>query len=280
MNYRHGFHAGNFSDVFKQVTLLHLIRWIQKKESPFFYLETHAGRGWYDLSSEMAQKTQEWKSGVGKIWAEAVEPSLIPYLNVLNQFQKQHPEFGSLAYPGSPAFAQLLLRAQDGMIVCEKQREEWEFLKSYLKNDSRIQVQQQDGFLGLKAYLPPKNIKRGLIFLDPPYESDSDYQALLDGVELGLKRFRQGIFVIWYPIKQADWVQSWIRTCQARFAFPLLQLEWGIYPCDVSDVLHSSGLLIVNPPWQFAESMHAILLELSKQLGAHPKHLLRVCALQ
>lgn len=280
MNYRHGFRAGNFVDVFKHVVLIHLIEQIQKKSAPFFYFETHAGRGWYDLSGEDAQKTQEFKNGVGKIWNRAIEPSLISYENILNQFQKKYSPSAKLIYPGSPAIAQMLLRPQDEMLVCEKHIEEWQCLKSYFQTDSKTKVHHQDGFLGLKAYLPHKKIKRGLIFLDPPYESVLDYQAVIDGVELGLKRFRQGTFVIWYPIKQMEWIASWISKCRHQFSFPLLQLEWGIYPCDVSDVLHSSGMLIVNPPWQFAENMQGVLLELSKQLGAHPKHLLRICTLE
>lgn len=268
MNYRHAYHAGSFSDVVKHVTLIALISALERKDTGFCFIDTHAGPGYYDLFSELANKGKEYEGGIEKVIQQEKPPQLIKsYLYCVHQINNQltGSRFASLRYyPGSPMIARFMTRAQDRIIACELQPQEYQSLKSTFLGDKRISVHHMDGFLGLKALIPPRE-KRGLVLIDPPYENPDEFTRIAHSVPTALKRWEKGIFVIWYPIKEQIQKERFHRNLRQQISQPILNVELTIYP-DLPNHLNGCGLAIVNFPWKFTETMNALLPWLWKTL--------------
>lgn len=201
MNYRHIYHAGNFADVLKHAVLARLVTYLQQKEKAFRVLDTHAGIGLYDLSSEEAQKTGEWRDGIGRL-LEGELPAeiaaiLAPYLQSIRTLNPG-PEL--TLYPGSPKLARMLFRPQDRLSAMELHPDDYETLHRLFDGDFQSRVTELDGWLALGAHLPPKE-KRGLILVDPPFEKEGEYERLADGLARGYRRFAGGVYCLWYPFE-------------------------------------------------------------------------------
>jgi len=261
MNYRHGYHAGNFADVFKHTILIALINALSRKETPFCYLETHAGRGLYDLSSEFSQKTQEYTTGVARLMSNGVSSTnklSHPLPPIVKQYQKivtefQYPRY----YPGSPAIVKNLLRKNDRMILMEYHPEEFKYLQNIFRNDRQINLHHQDGYLGLKAFLPPKE-RRGLVLIDPPFEAASEWDSLKKVLKIGMQKFSHGIYAIWYPLKNQSTVNKFLDSLTTLGPEVLIS-ELTIYPTDAQFNLTGCGLAIVNPPWQLEDELRPLV---------------------
>ena len=182
MNYRHIYHAGNFADVLKHAVLARLIDYLKQKDKPFRVIDTHAGIGLYDLSSEEAQKTGEWIGGIGRLLKQDLPPKvaalLAPYLDAVKSLNR---ESNVLIYPGSPKLARMLMRKEDRLSAMELHPADFETLKGHFDGDFQTRVTHLDGWLALNAHLPPKE-KRGLILVDPPFEEPGEYERLVDGL--------------------------------------------------------------------------------------------------
>lgn len=272
MNYRHAFHAGNHADVLKHVVLLALCDALCSKPSPCFALDTHAGRGLYRLDGEAAQKTGEARDGIARLQAEAPRhPAIQRYLQAIRSCREQH---GLHAYPGSPWLLAHALREQDRIAVCELHPEEAAVLKTHFAHEPRITVHSRDGYAAIKALLPPRHgtlkIGRGLILIDPPYEAQLDeFDLALTALREGLTRWPQGIFALWYPIKQGRALQPFRRAAAQLPAKSALQLELLVRPDDSPLRMNGSGMLIFNAPWQFDTLMQPVLHGLCSALGEH-----------
>ncbi|MBV2208879.1 MAG: 23S rRNA (adenine(2030)-N(6))-methyltransferase RlmJ [Thermomonas sp.] len=270
MNYRHSFHAGNHADVLKHVVVLALCDALTAKPAPCFALDTHAGRGLYRLESEAAQKTGEAFDGIARLQAEAPRhPAIQRYLATIRACRSQH---GSDAYPGSPWLLAHALREQDRIAACELQPEEAAVLKGHFSREPRISVHPSDGYAALKALLPPKhgNIKyaRGLVLIDPPYEAQlAEFDTALQALREGLSRWPQGMFALWYPIKQGRALQPFRRAAAQLPAKSALLLELLVRPDDSPLRMNGSGMLILNAPWQFDSQMRPALEALCTALG-------------
>jgi 23S rRNA (adenine2030-N6)-methyltransferase len=268
MKYRHSFHAGNFADVHKHVTLLALLAALERKDKGFLYLDTHAGRGSYQLTDGSAEAA----AGVGRFLAhEPRAPELRDYAALLGRLRGGAG--GHHLYPGSPVIAALALRPQDRGVFIEQQGPEAQALNAALAAPggappaARLRVERGDGLAALRAQLPPRE-RRALVFIDPPYEEAQEFARVARAVADGLERFATGVFAVWYPIKEqrvaAAWHADWLRAIAA----PTLASELWLYPRDSRVALNGSGLLIVNPPWQTRERMRAWLPELECALAA------------
>ncbi len=261
MKYRHSFHAGNFADVHKHVTLLALLSALKRKDKGFAYLETHAGRGLYDLS----HPTEEAAAGVGRFTAmRFAAEELQSFAKLIAEFRVEHKR--SSLYPGSPLIAARELRAQDRAVFCELVLAEARALERTLQGAGQFHVETGDGFERLRAWLPPQE-RRGLIFIDPPYEETrQDFERVTAAISDALRRFETGVVAAWYPIKDrrdaASWTAAFARTVQRE----TLVSELWLYPRDSRVALNGSGLLIVNPPYQLAERMAEWLPELQSRL--------------
>lgn len=263
MNYRHSFHAGNFADVFKHVVLTELLVFLTRKPTPFCYIDTHAGASFYDLFSEFAQKNKEHKSGIEKILAlENPTPIIKRYIHCVHQLNNKisGTRFASLRYyPGSPMIAECILRPQDRMVLCELQPQIYQTLHTAFKDDERASVHHLDGYLGLKAFLPPRE-RRGLILIDPSYENADEFMRIVKLLPVALKRFPMGIYAIWYPIKDQTMVKKFHRALAALSVNGLI-LELVLYP-NLPQLLSGCGLFILNPPWQFDRAIKGTLAKL------------------
>ncbi len=266
MKYRHSFHAGNFADVHKHVTLLALLNALKRKDKGFAYLETHAGRGAYELSQQSAEAVE----GRGRFDQGDYEADeLRDFAALTADFRSQRTQ--TRAYPGSPVIAALQLRPQDRGVVSEIVPAEERMLERELTINPRMRVERADGFERLRAWLPPPE-RRGLIFIDPPYEeSRQDFDRVTAAIVDAMQRFSTGVYAAWYPIKDEREVRAWHEGFARAVAAETIAGELWQYPRDSKVALNGSGILLVNPPYQLAQRMEIWLPELRAQLDVgHP----------
>ena len=270
MNYRHGFHAGNHADVLKHLVLLALLDALKKKDAPFFVLDTHAGRGRYDLRGDQASRTGEAAAGFVRLREAKPEgpPALRAYLDAVAETAVGDAD----SYPGSPLLVAHALRDQDRLAACELQPEEAAALKAVLAGDPRCHVHQRDGYAAVKALLPPREgdtrFARGLVLIDPPYEAqEGEYAAIVAALREGLARFPQGIFALWYPIKRRATLQPLMRKLAALPARSALAIELLVRPDDSPLRMNGSGMLILNPPWKLEAAVEPALRPLAQAMG-------------
>ncbi len=270
MNYRHAFHAGNHADVLKHVVLLGLIDALKKKDAPFFVLDTHAGRGRYLLSATESRKTAEADAGILRLMGEATMPEVVE--RYLRAVEANNPVGALVAYPGSPLLIAQAMREQDRLAACELQPDEAAALKELFAKDSRVAVHARDGYTAMRAMLPPKTdsvrFARGLVLIDPPYEvQENEYPQIISHLRESLERWPQAIYAVWYPIKQRRSLQPFFRKAAALPAKSALLAELQVRPDDSPLRLNGSGLLVLNPPWQFDQALAPALPLLRKALG-------------
>lgn len=252
LSYRHAFHAGNHADVLKHYVLSVVLAYFNEKAAPYFYIDTHAGAGMYALSSEFAQKNAEFETGIARlIHAENLPQSLADYVALIQEFnQNNHLTL----YPGSPKIADSLIRAKDKMRLFELHPNDYALLLQNFNNengklDNAVKVNQQDGFAGLKACLPPPT-KRSAVLIDPPYEQKEDYQRVVDCIQDSLKRFATGTFIIWYPLLQRPEPAQMLADLAKLNLKNWLNIKLTMQaPCAKGFGMHGSGMFIVNPPY-------------------------------
>jgi 23S rRNA (adenine2030-N6)-methyltransferase len=271
MKYRHSFHAGNFADVHKHVTLLALIAALQRKNKGFLYLETHAGRGLYDLNSADTHQGAEARLGIDALRSAGCESAAIrTYLEILDRARANINANAANAgvYAGSPVLAALSMRAQDRGICCEIQAAECRALDRALNIYSRMRSECVDGYQALAAHLPPVE-RRALVLIDPPYEEQAnDLQRAGDAIGKALARLANAVVALWYPIKDDRDLSPWLAHMAAQLPVPALVTELWIHPRDARVGLNGSGLLIANPPYQLDVELSQWLPELGAALGA------------
>lgn len=259
MNYRHAFHAGNFADVHKHVVLLGLIEQLQKKSTPILVLDTHAGRGEYDLHSAEARRGNESQAGVGRVRSASVsDPLLQRYASAI--------ESAKPAYPGSPLLVANNLRDGDRAVFVERHPEEANALQRALGRRKRVSVLEEDGYGALRAHLPPKE-NRGLVLIDPPYEKDTEFADATAALIAAVKRWPNGVYCLWYPLKFDSLERRMYRSLRESGTKKILLANLSVRPNDSPIGLNGSGLLIVNPPWQFDERLRSTLSELHRLLS-------------
>lgn len=264
MNYRHLYHAGNFSDIFKHSVLLLLLQALHKKDTPFCYYETHAGIGIYPLDSDEAQKTLEYKQGLHQIlkYAQSNPPESISLL--INIVNKINSETVIKTYPGSPYYAKALLREHDRMLLAELHPQDYNTLKKNFSYDKQVAIHHMDGYQMLKAFLPPKE-KRGLVLIDPPFEKPDDFNLVKNSLNLAFKRWPHGIYSVWYPVKNAAKISDFYHELKYIGFKKILQLEI-FYSNNNPNKLQRCGLAILNPPYQIETSIIETMEWLCKAL--------------
>lgn len=261
MNYRHIYHAGSFTDVFKHIVLTALLTSFTRKDTACCYIDTHAGIGYYDLMSENASKTKEFETGIEKIIQQDNPPPLVKqFLDCVHSINNKlsASKYASLRYyPGSPMIARSLLRPHDRIVACELHPDDYRTLKNAFINDNQTSIHHADGFLSLKAFLPPVE-RRGLVLIDPPYENPDEFTRIAQTLPSAIKRWPTGTYAIWYPIKEKRLVDKFYRKLQETFDLPILALELTIYP-DLANHLNGSGMAIINPPYQFDTNIAQVM---------------------
>lgn len=259
MNYRHAFHAGNFADVLKHVVLSRILVHLRAKPGAFRVIDTHAGAGRYDLSSNEAIRGGEWQDGIGRlIDAPLPKPAaelLAPYLDVIRAL---NPSGQLRSYPGSPVLAQHFLRRQDRLIACELEPQAARSLRRVLGGDDRAKAIEIDGWTGLSAYIPPVE-RRGVVLVDPPFEQQGDYARLAGVLDIARRKWASGTYLLWYPIKgrpEPDTLAKRIR----RLAVPkVMRVELTVAPLSDPTRLNGCGLILLNPPWLLEAELTRLL---------------------
>lgn len=259
MNYRHAFHAGNFADVVKHAALVALLAALKVKPKPFCYVDTHAGRGWYDLGGEAALKTGEADGGIRRLLtAPHLPPELAAYVAVLRHFNADAPPAAWRTYPGSPLIAQQVLRPTDRAVVCELQAEEAAALRAALRGDPRFHLHQRDGYEALGALLPPAE-KRGVVLIDPPFEAQAaEFRIIEAALAKALARWPTGCYAVWYPIKLGRDVEPFQRWLARQGFATALAADFLLHEANTALRLNGCGLAVINPPWHFASHLAAI----------------------
>jgi 23S rRNA (adenine2030-N6)-methyltransferase len=266
MNYRHGYHAGNFADVLKHTALCELLRLLTAKDKKLFVLDTHAGAGGYDLSGAQAQRTGEAEAGIVRLMGApraGMPPAVARYLAAVAAYDRKFGPAGEglRRYPGSPRLVRAMLRAGDRFIACELHPEEALSLKREFAGDRAVEVRQADGYKALKALLPPPE-RRGLVLIDPPFEATDEFERLLRALRHGLRRFAIGCYALWYPIKD-EVAATFVRDLAV---FKPLRLELAVDGLEPGR-LAACGLAVINPPWRFEEAMREALPWIAGRLG-------------
>jgi 23S rRNA (adenine2030-N6)-methyltransferase len=268
MNYRHVYHAGNFADVVKHATLALLIDRLKAKDAPFCVIDTHAGVGRYDLSSAEAQKTGEFRDGVLRLLdagPKVLPPELESYLGVVRGLNQGRKELRW--YPGSPRLALDLLRSHDRLVLLELHPEDARTLASLFAGDARVATHNVDGYMGLKAFLPPKP-RRGLVLVDPPFEQKDEFARLARGVRQAHRRWATGQFLLWYPIKTRPPVAAFHDELKSSGIARILIAELLLRAPTDPERLNGCGLVLINPPWQMDATLSALLPKLAQLFGA------------
>ena len=218
------------------------------------------------MHGEQAEKTGEYRDGIGRLLslpdspAEPLPPALADYLAAVRPFLAQG------RYPGSPLIASALARPQDRLIACELNPLEFASLGEACHGHGPLALQQMDGYQALKAYLPPRE-RRGLILIDPPYEQPGELPRLPREVLAAHKRFPTGVYALWYPLKDEGPIAGLKRQLKAAGLRRMLQVELRLTPLVQGGMLHGCGMLILNPPWGFAQHMQTAMPALAAILA-------------
>lgn len=266
LSYRHAFHAGNHADVLKHYIEVQLLRYLTKKDKPFWYIDTHAGAGCYSLDSGYAMQNAEYESGIARLWEHDDLPaSLAEYVALVKHI---NPDGQLKLYPGSPLVALESLRKQDRMRLFELHPTDSEILQqNFAGHGTQILMQTADGFSALKSLLPPPP-RRALVLIDPPYEDKQDYLRVVSALHEGLKRFAGGMYTVWYPqLQRAEArqlpeqlkklpVKSWLHVALSVQA-----------PGEDGFGMHGSGMFIFNPPWTLHAELQQVMPYLVDVLG-------------
>jgi 23S rRNA (adenine2030-N6)-methyltransferase len=265
MNYRHVFHAGNFADVFKHIVLARILRHLAEKPQSYRVIDTHAGAGLYDLAGALANRTGEWRNGIGRLFPDvagaAADPLIGPYLKAI----AAHNAGGKLrSYPGSPLIALALMRPQDRLTACELEPHAATALTRRMVREKRAKVLAIDGFTALNAYIPPAE-RRGVVLIDPPFEDKDEFSRLLVAIERAYHKWAGGTYMLWYPVKDAA-APRFVSRARRLGIQKILRAELHV-ASPQADRLTACGLLIVNPPWRLDEELGRLMPDLVKRLA-------------
>ena len=280
LSYRHAFHAGNHADVLKHVVTMQLLRYLNQKDSPYMYIDTHAGAGVYALDGNFAAKNAEFDSGVTPLWGRKDLPApLHEYIQLIKQM---NPSGKLRYYPGSPYCADKTMREIDRLRLFELHPADARILQDNFKKveahaaaqgerptarGKRVMIQKGDGFLGLKALLPPPS-RRALVLIDPPYEDKGDYRRVKETLTDALARFATGTYAVWYPVLQRMESRQLPDKLKRLPGNGWLNVTLSISaPGPDGFGLHSSGMFVINPPFTLEPILKDLMPYLVQTLG-------------
>ncbi|PNK60112.1 23S rRNA (adenine(2030)-N(6))-methyltransferase RlmJ [Psychrobacter sp. FDAARGOS_221] len=262
MNYKHAYHAGNFADVVKHILLIQLLNQMSSKGKPFYALDAYGGRGLYSLSSEESRKTKEAQAGVQKILDADLDQAPDAVRQYVDDIAQAKQTYDKHVYPGSPWWIANHVEKNPDIQV---RAEAFEFKNSeydalnYQLYKLPIGIHNRNAFEGIPAVIPPVE-RRGVILIDPPYEQEhKDFSSLVDLLVASVEKWPQGVYALWFPIKNIEAVELFYKKMKRTEIRKQLLCELNVYPNDVAVGLNGTGMLIINPPWQFDRHAREIL---------------------
>ncbi len=279
MNYRHAFHAGNFADVMKHASLVRVVDYLKRKPAPFRFIDTHAGIGLYDLRSEAAKRSPEWREGIGRLiapeglapfagGADGVDavPLMAPYFEIVAAVNRGQGAAALSFYPGSGEIVRRMLRQDDRAVLNELHAADAQVLGAQMRHDPRVKTLAIDGWSAVKSLLPPKE-RRGLTLIDPPFEEGGEFQRLEAALREGCRRFAGGVMMLWYPIKAGGDAERFTKRLAGGDVRRLLLVELLVRHPDQPGRLNGSGLIIRNPPYGLDQELEVMAAWLAARLG-------------
>lgn len=260
LSYRHAFHAGGPADVLKHAVLCFVLDHVLRKPKPVYVLDTHAGAGVYPLRSAMAEKTGEWRAGIGRLLAATEPPELLrPYLDLTRSVARD------LVYPGSPELARRLLRSQDRLELAELHPTDHALLADRLGGQPRVRVARTDGLELLVARMPPPE-RRAVVMIDPSYEVDGEDEAVAAALGRAHRRFPTGVFLLWYPVIERARVEALVGGVAAQGIGRVLRIELCTIPDAGGRGMTGSGMLVANPPWTLGPAANISIPYIAQEL--------------
>ncbi|MCF3652240.1 23S rRNA (adenine(2030)-N(6))-methyltransferase RlmJ [Synoicihabitans lomoniglobus] len=274
MNYRHHYHAGNFADVAKHAILLALVDGMQRKDKGFLFLDTHAGRGAYDLESaahgDSLTRAPEWPEGWGRVEHASDRPALIEnYVTAVHAFVRRAPDQAVKPYPGSPLLIADRLREQDRAVFCELHDEEYAALAEAIPGPRNLRVESRDGYEAIRGCLPPLE-RRALVLIDPPYENARESRDVAAALREGLRRLPAATFAVWYPITERVGVPEFLRDDPTLVLPATWTAELTVAGPDAGLKMSGAGLMVINPPWQLDQRVAPAMSWLGETLAQAP----------
>ncbi len=279
-SYRHAFHAGNHADVLKHFVLVQVLEYMNQKDVAYTYIDTHAGAGVYSLDSAQATKTAEFETGIGPLWDRDDLPE--PLAEYVKLVKDMNPSGKLRFYPGSPYCAEIVAREEDHLRLFELHPSDAKILDENFRKleqhqaangrrpaarGKRVIVNKADGFLGVKALLPPPS-RRGVVLCDPPYEDKQDYKKVSDMLGDALKRFPTGTYAVWYPVLQRIEARNFAERLKHLPAKSWLNVTLCINaPTPDGIALHTSGMFLLNPPYTLEPMLKQVMPYLVQVLG-------------
>lgn len=267
LSYRHLFHAGNFSDVFKHALLSRLLIALGEKDKPYFYLDTHAGVGRYDLGHEWAWKTREFETGIGKLWdRKDIPEALAPYMDIV---RSQNPRGRLRYYPGSPLIALKLRRPGDRLLLTELNKTDCAELDALVGHERHVAVRLMDGYEALEANLPPKE-RRGLVLHDSSFDRSGEFRRIARALKSAHALWPTGMYAVWYPLMGPAVMRDFARDVTKTGIRKILRLELLVRDPDPvpGPTMPGCGMLVINPPWKFDAEARPLLNWLRGALAA------------
>lgn len=297
LSYQHAYHAGNHADILKHFVLSFVINSLNKKEKPYTFIDTHSGSGLYDLLDNRSLKTKEAEKGIEKLYEDYkadskatlfAVPEFAAYFDTVKEYLKNSN------YPGSPVIELNLLRSQDTLILSELHPQEYENLANNIKElktkeSPSVVTEHKNGFEVLLAHTPPIT-KRGAVLIDPSYEEQADYTDVAKAVKSVLKKWSNGIIMLWYPLlahreeminDMKEQILDFARSINQNIETADLQLcvadKDSHVEVSLKEVLsdedkknpprlYGSGMLVINAPWHLKECTENLIPEIQKLL--------------
>lgn len=257
MNYRHGFHAGNFADLAKHAALLTLLRMLRERPEPLLVVDTHAGAGEYDLANPDFARSKEAQAGIKHLMGGTVPQSLralADYVRAKNAAAGFHDSVG--VYPGSPVLVLDHLRPTDTYTGCELRDDDFMLLKKRMGQRGR--AVQEDGYaVAADAAGSPRSL---LYLIDPPFERPDDYAQLTATLATVLARRPEACVLVWLPLKDLETFDAWLRQIE-REVDPMpghVIAEMRLRPLWNPMKMNGCVLFCVNPPPEFAVQLKQI----------------------
>lgn len=263
LSYQHSYHAGCFADVMKHMILTRLLHYLAQKENPLLYLDTHAGRGRYDLKGRDALKTNEAQWGIHLLWEKRAQlsPLFSLYIEAIAQLNVENE---CRYYPGSPEIAKQILRSVDRLVFCELHPGEFDYLNKFVAHGRRVFLKKENGLSNLNALLPPLE-RRGLVFIDPSYERKIEYKEVVQALKMAYKRCSTMTYCVWFPYINGTVPPQFLKDLQSISTNHLCLEFHQTFDLPSHQIgMTGSGLWIINPPYTLAEEGQKMLSELKK----------------
>lgn len=252
MNYRHAFHAGNFADLVKHALLLQLLA--SGGGASRTVIDTHAGRGLYDLQGPEARKSGEAAAGIVRLMAATDAPAAF---EPLRQAVRRLNGGGALRrYPGSPWLIADALRPSDSYLACELRAEEHAALREALKGRANVQTLCADGYEVAAAEAPAKGPM--LLVIDPPFERADDYTRTVQAAAAVRRRNPAARMLIWLPLKDLATFDAFLGDLEDEVQAPTLVAETRIRPLTDPMKMNGCALVFVDPPEGLDEAAGAV----------------------